>query len=122
MSPASLLPAGRRFHSAASARPENAQPEITARASAARVAMLRADLLAIIVHSSRIPPRATPRRGTRNHREHCKQRNPGALAAALQDDSSSCLKMLDVSRARKKAAQHYHSRPPLLNTEDDEIA
>jgi hypothetical protein len=48
MSAAILLPAGRRFHSSASASPENAIPI----AAAVQVAMLRADLLDFIVPSS----------------------------------------------------------------------
>jgi hypothetical protein len=48
MSAASLLPAGRRFHSSASAHPENAIPSM----AAVQVAMLRAGLLDFIVPSS----------------------------------------------------------------------
>src|ERR1700694_61912 len=88
MSAASLLPAGCRFHSSASAKPEKVNP----RKTAAQVAMLRAGLLAISVSSRirsaicfQVPARCAAR--VDEEREHPKQRRRGNRAVALKQYS-----------------------------------
>ena len=110
MSAASLLPAGRRFHSSASAIPEYAKPQSAAKAACAQVAMLRADLLAIIIPFSSEDLRFLDSAGSvKNAAQHYHSRAPPLKQKyeqipRLSRDSAAARELHDRAAVRGAAA------------------